>query len=436
MTHHRESGRNAPPYLANGPAELALQRAASDADDTEAVEYLTRALGWLASLTDDRERAVTELRLNSLLILAIMDHRGYMGRELAAAVKRSQELSDALGDSPLTAPTLFALFEYHHLRSHRRQARELAERLVRMADELHDDDQAVWALPLLGQCLWCEGKLVEARRHLERALRLYDPALHREQAFVYGMDSRAYAQITLSLVLYLMGYPDRALAEGQAAVAWARELDHPNSIGMALLYLSGIHHYGREREKVAQASSTLTALTDRYRLWMKDYGWLVRRWAEGDVEQMTRHIEALRNANQHLGMTYWLSLEAELLAEGGRHDAAIGKLDDCMRLADETGERYYVPELYRLKAMSLDACDVRAVSESEECLRLAISSAREQGARMPELRSTVALCRSLLRQGRREEASALLQPIGDWPAEHAAMPELREAQALLRELAG
>jgi TOMM system kinase/cyclase fusion protein len=436
LAHHHAAAdqkRQAIAY-AERAAELALGSPAGGADDTEAVEHLEHALGWLASFPEDRERSVTELRLNSKLILAIMDRRGYMDRKLAAAVKRSEELSDALGDSPLTAPTLFALFEYHNLRNHRPRARALAERLVRMADEIHDDAQAGWALPLLGDCLFNEGRLAEARGHLERALRLYDPATHQEQAFAYGVDSRVYAASALSMALSLMGYPDRALAEGEAAVAWARELDHPNSLGVALLFLAGVHHYARARDKVAEVSLALTALTDRYRLWIKDYGWLLRGWAEGDLERIEELVTKLRSSEQRNGLTYWISLEAEILAERGRHDAALARLDDCLQLATETGETYYVPELYRLKALSLEACDVRATSESEACLRQAIAAARQEGARMPELRATIALCRSLRRQGRREEAAALLEDASAWPAEHAALPELDEARGLLREL--
>ena len=219
-------------------------------------------------------------------------------------------------------------------------------------------------------------------------------------------------------------------------MAWARELDHPSSLGLVLYYLAGLHHCSGEREKAAQFSVALTALTDRYRLWLKDYAWMMRRWAEGDVEQLAPILRALRESDQQIGMTCLLSLEAELLAERGHHDAAIERLDDCMRLARETGEMYYVSELYRFKAISLEASDPRAAPESQECLRQAIAFAREQGARTLELRSTVSRGRALLRQGRREEASALLQPIGDWPAEHAVMRELGEAQALLRELSG
>ena len=147
-------------------------------------------------------------------------------------------------------------------------------------------------------------------------------------------------------------------------------------------------------------------------------------------------LKALRSAGCLLALPYYSSLAAELQAEHGQHEAALVRLGDCLRLADATGEMYYVPELYRLEALSLQALGEHRAAESEACLRRAIALAREQGARMPEARSTLALCRALERQGRRDEVRALLSEISGWPARHAAMPELAEARALLGELAG
>ncbi|MGK3961094.1 TOMM system kinase/cyclase fusion protein [Sorangium sp. So ce118] len=434
--HHAaaEQKRQAIAY-AEAAAERALKRPAN-ADDTEAVVHVTQALGWLPAIPDGRERALAELRLNSLLILALLDRRGYMPRELSASVKRCQELSDELGDSPMTAPTLWAMFMYHHVGSHRPEARTLAERLLDMAGQSHDTGQLVSSMLLLGQCLWAEGRLAEARQRFDAVVALYDPLAHREHAFVFGLDSKVCAQYTLAQVLYLMGCPAQALAHGQAAVAWARELDHPGSLGMALLHLAGVYHYGKEREKVAAATESLLQLTEHHQLWFKELCWAMRCWAERDLEQLQRHIETIRDAGQQLGLPYWLSLVAELEAERGQHRAAVEQLADCLRLAAESGDAYYVPELYRLKALSLRAFGADAEQESERCLQQSIAVAREQGARTIELRSTLALCRMLVQQERRDEARPFLRGIMSWPVECAALPSFAEARALLQEVTG
>ncbi|WP_437964203.1 TOMM system kinase/cyclase fusion protein [Sorangium sp. So ce260] len=436
LAHHHAAAEQKQQAIAYAEtaAERALKRPAN-ADDNEAVAHVTQALGWLSAIPDDRERALTELRLNSLLIVALLERRGYMPQELSAAVQRCEALSDMFGDSPLTAPTLWAMFWYHHMRSHRREARALAERLHGMAGRSQDTRQLVSSMVLLGNCLFLEGRLAEARPHLARGIELYDPA-DREQVSLYGIDPRANGQYTLALLLYLMGCPAQAVAEGEAAVVWARELDHPNTLGMALLHLAGVYHYGRDREKVAAVTDALIQLTERHCLWFKELCWAMHSWAQRDLEKLRRDVEAIRHTGQKMALPYWLSLVAELEAERGQHEAAVERLAGCLLQAAELGDVYYVPELYRLKALSLRACGAHGEQESERCLHQSIAIAREQGSRMIELRSTVALCRILVRQGRRDEARPLLGETSGWPVECADLPEFAEARALRHELAG
>ncbi|MFT3776538.1 MAG: TOMM system kinase/cyclase fusion protein [Minicystis sp.] len=422
--HHAAAGQKKQAILyAERAARLALERPASSADDREAVAHINQALSWLPAIEDTRERAVTELSLDNLLIAAFLDRRGFLARELSTAVKRCQELSEMLGDSALTTPALWATCAYHHIRNHRREARGLAERLVTLAERAGDTGQLVWSLPLLGECLETEGRFGESRAHLERAIALYDPAAHRQHALTYGQDSKANAQAILANVLWFMGSLDQAITMGQAAVAWARELDHPNSLGLSLLYLSAVHRDERQRDKVLEVTAELTALAERYRLWVKDFGWAQRHWAERDIEGLKRRIQAIQDTGLQLGMTYWPSLIAELDAEHGRHEAAIERLEGCLRLADETGEVHYAAELNRLEAASLLAYDARSTADVEARLRRSIALAHGQSASALERRALLDLCRLFRRQGRRDEARALLREAGVWPNARAAAQE-------------
>ncbi|WP_437679660.1 TOMM system kinase/cyclase fusion protein [Sorangium sp. So ce131] len=416
-------------------AGRALSRPGGVAEEAEAVAHIKDALGWLAAMTDERERACAELRLNNLMIQALLDSRGHMDPELMAAVGRCEELNQQLGDTPLTAPTLWAVFMYHHQLNHRAKARQLAERLVTMAERSDDTAQLVWSLPLLGHCAWIEGNLPEARQHLERALASYDVKAHGRLAFLYGVDPRTLAEATLMPVLYLMGHPEEALALGERAVARAKDLEHPPSLWVASFYLLMMRHFGRDREKVAEESRRLGEQTERHRFLYKELCVIFNRWAEADLDRLIDMELRRRSHTLQLGATYYTSLPAELEAERGQHEAAIERLDRCLRIAEDTGEMYYAPELWRLKAASLLACAPRA-PEGEVCLRRAIALARAQGARLPEIRAALALCRALLAQGRRDEGQTLLGEICGSPDEHASMPERAEARRLLGELSG
>jgi predicted ATPase len=73
--------------------------------------------------------------------------------------------------------------------------------------------------------------------------------------------------------------------------------------------------------------------------------------------------------------------------------------------------------------------------EAKQCFRMAISIARRQEARSYELRATTSLARLLIGQGKREEARPILAEIYGWFTEGFDTPDLRNAKALLNELA-
>ena len=72
---------------------------------------------------------------------------------------------------------------------------------------------------------------------------------------------------------------------------------------------------------------------------------------------------------------------------------------------------------------------------AEELYRKALSIAREQEAKLWELRATVSLARLWRDQGHRAEVRDLLAPVYGWFTEGFATPDLEEAKALLDDLA-
>jgi len=65
-----------------------------------------------------------------------------------------------------------------------------------------------------------------------------------------------------------------------------------------------------------------------------------------------------------------------------------------------------------------------------------LSIAREQEAKLWELRAAVSLARLRLDQGRRGDARAILVPVYGWFTEGFGTPDLKDAKALLDELGG
>jgi predicted ATPase len=107
-------------------------------------------------------------------------------------------------------------------------------------------------------------------------------------------------------------------------------------------------------------------------------------------------------------------------------------LDDALQMVERTGERWFAAELNRHKGHLLLR---QGHSEAaEELYRKALSIAREQEAKLWELRAAASLARLRRDQGRHAEARDLLAPVYGWFTEGFDTPDFKEAKALLDEL--
>jgi hypothetical protein len=78
------------------------------------------------------------------------------------------------------------------------------------------------------------GKFEPSRSHLGEVLALYDPISHRSLLHQVGYHPRINSQVFLGIVLFCLGYSDQALAQSSAAIAEARRLAHPPTLGSTL----------------------------------------------------------------------------------------------------------------------------------------------------------------------------------------------------------
>ena len=120
---------------------------------------------------------------------------------------------------------------------------------------------------------------------------------------------------------------------------------------------------------------------------------------------------------------------AQRFGGGGRG----GALGEALDRSEATGERWSEAELLRWKGEALLRLGDR--DRAEACLLRAVSVARGQGARMWELHAATSLARLWQDQGRRAEAHDRLAPVYGWFSEGFDTPDLREARALLDDLA-
>jgi predicted ATPase len=100
----------------------------------------------------------------------------------------------------------------------------------------------------------------------------------------------------------------------------------------------------------------------------------------------------------------------------------------------DSPERWWEPEVHRLRGTLALAMDATASQEAGEHFHRALTTARTHQSRSLELRAATSLGRLWRDQGRRVEARDLLAPIYGWFTEGFDTADLKDAKALLDEL--
>jgi predicted ATPase len=124
---------------------------------------------------------------------------------------------------------------------------------------------------------------------------------------------------------------------------------------------------------------------------------------------------------------------AEGLTRRGDRAAALAALGEGLETSDVTGQHWWDAELHRLTGTVLLA--ENKLDEGQSSLQQAIRIAQAQQAKSLELRAATSLARLWGEQGRRAEARDLLAPVYGWFTEGFDTADLKDAKALLDELA-
>src|SRR5262249_31745160 len=148
---------------------------------------------------------------------------------------------------------------------------------------------------------------------------------------------------------------------------------------------------------------------------------VLRGWAIAELglkeEGLAQIEKGLAAFSRETGVEAWRPYHLCLLAgacmEAGRLDNGLGALTEALATADEHENRSFEAEMHRLKGELLLKKD-HYDSQAQSCFERAIAIARKQNAKSWELRATMSLARLLDKEGKRDEARAMLAEIYNW----------------------
>jgi predicted ATPase/class 3 adenylate cyclase len=426
------------------------QRSLERSSLVEAVEQLSNALAKITTLPSSRAFRHEEIKLQVALITPLLYVKGYAAAETKAATERARlliERAEALGepveDPLLLFSVLFGIWVANFVAYDGEVLRDYAAQFLALAEK-----QAVTALvtghQIMGVSLASTGEFIQAREHYDRSQALYDPAVHRALFTRFAAnDFRVVTFSFRSLTLWMLGYPEAAVADANLALEHAREIDHASDLMFALFW-AGLTIASCGNYAVANAlGEELVTLADRngsptWRFCGMDLQGRVSALI-GKSAHAIQMITAGLNGNRSMGATF---LEPFLLlsvafanGELGQLKEAWQRIDEAMTRIEKTKDKWFEAEVNRVAGEIALKSPESDAAKAETYFVRALAVARQQQAKSWELRAAMSMARLWRDQGKRDAARDLLVPVYGWFTEGFDTRDLKEAKALLGELA-
>jgi predicted ATPase len=295
----------------------------------------------------------------------------------------------------------------------------------------------------MGVSLLHTGDFEGARVEIDRALVLFDPAEHRHLATRFGQDVGVALLFYRSLTLWPLGFPTQALADAERAVKEAREIDQAVSLMAALTLTSLTHiHCGNYATADAQLDEVVKLASEKGALFWKVGGILVKGCllaATGNASDAVRTIASELREWRATGTTVWMPTYLSYLT--GAHaklcqfEDAWHCIGEAMTMVQTTDESWYEAEANRVAGEIALMSPEQDAAKAERSFERALTVARQQQAKSWELRASTSLARLWRSQGKPQQARELLAPVYGWFTEGFETRDLKEAKALLEQLA-
>jgi tetratricopeptide (TPR) repeat protein len=419
-------------------------RAAERSAHAEACQHFTKAILLLHTLSETDERERHELALQASLGRSLIAARGYGAPEVEQCYQRALALCRLVGETPRQLQALLGMAAFSFMRAELSTVQRLCEEGLVLTE--HPDHrgrrlQVYWAL---GQASFHRGEFLAAEERMTSARLLYTTRHHRSHALQDpGVMCLAYTALTQ----LCLGYPDRSLRQCQEMVAHARALTHRFSLAFALNVAATVYALRGEWETAYALVTEGLALCEEqgFPVWLAYaqvlHGWMGVQQGDGAkaLEELQHGITAWEKTGARIMHPFLLALKGQACRKLGRTREGAQAIEEALTVAGQSEEQFCAAELWRLKGeFALRADEYRftpgTVLRAEECFQRALTVARQQQAKMLELRAAISLARLWQNLGKYVDARQLLVGVYGWFTEGFETEPLQRARALIEQV--
>jgi class 3 adenylate cyclase/predicted ATPase len=423
----------------------AAERATARMAHAEALGHVGKANKLVATLPAGAERDEWELAFLVIDGALQMTLHGWESPEASRVYEAARVVAERLGRPAELFPAIWGLWLGAHSSGQHARAHKLYQEMFELLKQTNEVECVVQANHAGCTQMLAEGLPRAALDHIEELLSKYRFDVHRDLGLRYGAhDPGCCGLSNRAFILVMMGYLDQAEADSAKALELSERVGHKPSVAHTCQFRGEYDVILNRPEQAMPYLETCMSLSDKYSLaayhnaadLMQGFVRVSRGEVEAGVRQAEAALETLMSIpSRRFHLPIRMSIVGHAKARAGDTEGALAIYEAALDATSSTGEIWYEPETLRLKAEALLALPQPRTSEAEQCLQAAIASAQKQDAKFWELRAASVLAGLWARQGRRAEARGLLAPVYGWFSEGFGNADVKNAAALLTELA-
>jgi predicted ATPase len=409
-----------------------------------------RGCGTIATLPPTPPLRREEIKLQVALITPLQQVKGYAAPETRTVSERARlliEQVEALGEAPddplLLFSVLYSFWVANITAFNGALSCQLAAQFLALAEKHGASGPLLMGHRLMGVSLTFTGSIAQGRENFDRAIALYDAHAHAPLATRFGQDPLVASLAVRSCAFWMLGYPEAALKDAEQALSEAREVGQAAAL-MYALFFTNMTVIRRGEHPTAKAGADELAALAREKgtlIWepqgVVQQGFVLALTGKPSeaVRKIAAGIAGFRSTGGTAYVPEWLAFLAEAYAELGQFDDAWRCISEALAVVGATKETWCEAEINRTAGTIALKSPQPDNAKAQAYFKRALSVARAQQAKSWELRAAMSMARLWRDQGKRDEARELLAPVYGWFTEGFDTRDLKEAKALLEELA-
>jgi class 3 adenylate cyclase/predicted ATPase len=413
----------------------ALERAAY----LEAAEHFRRGLEALDGMGPDRADDLEHVDFLTHLAASLQAGRGYAAAGVEDAYARARTACERAGNDDRLVSVIRGQWMFHLLRGQYGRALELADEMLALGERGDHPVRLAEGHLYRGLVHMYLANFDLARAHLDEAFTRYQRPDRSDHIYEAQGDTGVGALAYLALVLWNLGHAEESSERSDLSLERAERVGGPVTRAQAWGMRSILHLSRTEPVELGHwVDKTRAHSVDHDLGYWRTVSSLLSGWLRGRAGELElgtirleESLDAYLASGSRLGLPHFCVLRADLRLAAGDRRGALDALRAGEEYIEESGERFSESELFRFKGRVLMAGDSQDPDGAAAAYGRAIAAAREQNAKMLELRAATRLAAHQRRTGETGTALELVAALCDWFPATSELPDVAKARALV-----